>query len=178
MTEWLDIVDDEDRVIGRDTRARVHAEGHLHRSAHIVLFNARGEVFVQLRSMNKDSGAGLWDTSAAGHVDSGESYLACAVRELREELGIDVSAEALTEVGKLPPDARTGFEFTHVYTVCSEQTLVLQADEIDDGRWLMPEELGKWMTRSGDQFTEGFKLIWSLVTEQERAISDCPSTRT
>ncbi|MFK8081350.1 MAG: NUDIX domain-containing protein [Granulosicoccus sp.] len=167
MTEWLDIVDDRDRVIGRDTRTLVHAGGHFHRSSHIVLFNKRGEVFVQLRSMSKDSGAGLWDTSAAGHVDSGESYLACAVRELHEELGIKVHDQELILIGKLPPDARTGLEFTQVYRVCSEQALVLQADEIDDGRWLMPDELAEWMARRGDQFTEGFKLIWSMLTERQ-----------
>ncbi|MFK7993451.1 MAG: NUDIX domain-containing protein [Granulosicoccus sp.] len=163
MTEWLDIVDTEDRVVGRETRARVHAEGHLHRSSHIVLFNARGEVFVQLRSISKDSGPGLWDTSAAGHVDSGETYLDCAIRELQEELGVTVRADALTEITKLPPDERTGFEFTTVYSVCSEQALVLQSEEIDDGRWLMPEALDEWLKSGGEQFTDGFKLIWQLV---------------
>ncbi|MFK7857355.1 MAG: NUDIX domain-containing protein [Granulosicoccus sp.] len=175
MTEWLDIVDDRDRIIGRDTRARVHAEGHLHRSSHIVLFNSRGEVFVQLRSMLKDSGAGLWDTSAAGHVDSGESYIDCAVREMREELGVALSADSFTEVGKLPPDVRTGYEFTCVYRVDSDQPLVLQAEEIDDGRWLLPGELDEWIARCGCEFTEGFKLIWTLINRREGLVPEISS---
>lgn len=166
MTEWLDIVDDQDRVIGRDTRAGVHAHRYFHRSSHILLFNSRGEVFVQLRSMNKDSGPGLWDISAAGHVDSGESYLDCAVRELYEELGVTVNADDLVELGKLAPDVRTGFEFTKVYSLCSDQPLVLQAEEIDDGRWLKPEALVEWMTDSGEQFTAALKLIWPMAAGQ------------
>lgn len=163
MTEWLDIVDKHDRVIGRDTRARVHAAGHKHRSSHILLFNTRGEVFVQLRSMNKDNGAGLWDTSAAGHVDSGESYAECAIRELQEELGIVVDPVALNEVGTLPPTTRNGFEFSVIYSVCSEQPLVLQEEEIDDGRWVSPENLESWLSSSSDQFTEAFIDIWAIT---------------
>lgn len=166
MTEWLDIVDECDTVIGRDTRARVHTLGHLHRSSHIVLHNSRGEVFIQLRSMSKDSGPGLWDISAAGHVDSGETYIDCAVRELHEELGITVDAGQLHDLGKLMPDERTGLEFTQLYSLHSDQPLTLQREEIDEGRWLLPADLVAWMSRDGEQFTDAFKLIWPIVTKQ------------
>jgi len=163
MDEWLDIVDESDTVIGRAPRDRIHAEGHYHRSSHIMLFNSRDQVFVQLRSMNKDNGAGLWDSSAAGHVDSGESYLDCAVRELNEELGIVVAPVALNLVGKLEPQERNGFEFSNIFTLCSEQRLVLQAEEIDDGRWLTPEELNKWILAQQSDFTQAFLEVWKTV---------------
>ena len=38
--------------------------------------------------MTKDTFPGAWDSSSSGHVDSGEDYDDCAVRELREELGL------------------------------------------------------------------------------------------
>lgn len=163
MEEWLDIVDNEDRVVGRDTRYRVHQRNELHRAAHIVLFNPAGEVFVQQRSLSKDSGAGLWDTSVAGHLDSGETYLHCAVRELLEEVGVRIAPEQLRWLGKLPPEARNGFEFTGMYLACTEQELVLDPDEIDDGKWLMPDQLDRWISESPSQFTEVFRMIWPLV---------------
>ena len=163
MEEWLDIVDESDTVIGCAPRHRIHAEGHYHRSSHIILFNSRDQVFVQLRSMNKDNGAGLWDSSAAGHVDSGESYLECAVRELHEELGIVVTPQALELVGRLEPEERNGLEFSNVFTLCSEQQLVLQAEEVDDGRWLSPKELDQWITGRGADFTEVFLAVWNMV---------------
>lgn len=86
--ELLDVVDIDDRVIDVKTRGEIHALSLMHRAVHILVFNAAGELFIQKRSMSKDENPGQWDTSAAGHVDSGEIYRQCAIRELREELGI------------------------------------------------------------------------------------------
>ena len=166
MIEWLDIVDKDDVVIGRATRDQIHAENHFHRSAHIVVFNSKGDVFVQLRSKLKDNSPGLWDTSAAGHVDSGEDYIDCAVRELAEELGIASTPESLTFVSELSPDIRNGFEFTRIYTTVSDQALVLQAEEIDDGRWLESGELDSWIKEDQSAFTDSFLTIWGLVRPQ------------
>ncbi|MGQ7845695.1 NUDIX hydrolase [Granulosicoccus sp. 3-233] len=168
MTEWLDIVDDTDTVIGRAPRDRIHREGHLHRSAHIALFNSRGQLFVQLRSRFKDVAAGLWDTSAAGHVDSGESYEACAVRELHEELGVRIAVENLHSIGRLRPEERNGFEFTEVYAVRSDQALVLQAEEIEDGRWLGLQELEQWMQQKPADFTQVFRMICPMIKGLDR----------
>ena len=89
LDELLTEVDSEDRVIGPRARGEIHRLGLRHRSVHILVFNPRGELFLQQRAASKDINPGLWDTSAAGHVDHGESYDACARRELREELGIE-----------------------------------------------------------------------------------------
>ena len=73
MTEEIfDIVNERDEVIGRAPRAEVHARGLLHRAAHMLVFNSRGEVFLQKRSLRKDRQPGVWDSSASGHVDAGE----------------------------------------------------------------------------------------------------------
>lgn len=162
-TEWLDIVDEYDTVVGRAPRDLIHRERHWHRSAHIALFNSRGQVFVQLRSKNKDNSAGLWDTSAAGHVNSGESYEQCAVRELFEELGVQITADQLEWAGRLRPESRNGFEFTEIYIVRSDQTLTLQQEEIDDGRWTSSTKLDAWVTERPSDFTAAFQIIWQLV---------------
>ena len=88
MTEEIfDIVNEYDEVIGRLPRRMVHRDGHKHRAVHVLVFNSRGRIFLQKRSLTKDTFPGAWDSSASGHLDSGEDYDACAVRELREELG-------------------------------------------------------------------------------------------
>ncbi len=166
MIEWLDIVDEHDKVVGKAPRDQIHQENHWHRSAHIVLFNSQGQVFVQLRSKNKDNSAGLWDTSAAGHVNSGESYEQCAVRELFEELGVQISADQLAHTGSLRPQAQNGFEFTRIYIVHSDQSLTLQQEEIDDGRWASAAEVDGWMRECPTDFTEAFHLIWHLVKSE------------
>src|SRR5712671_4334508 len=86
----FDLVNERDEVIGQAPRQEVHARGLWHRAVHVLVFNARGEVFLQKRSMKKDIAAGKWDSSSSGHLDSGEDYDACAVRELREEIGLEL----------------------------------------------------------------------------------------
>lgn len=166
MIEWLDIVDEQDTVVGKAPRDRIHREKHRHRSAHIALFNSQAQVFVQLRSMDKDNSAGLWDTSAAGHVNSGESYEHCAVRELFEELGVQIGADGLERVGRLHPDANNGFEFTEIYIVRSDQRLTLQTEEIDDGRWASSAEIDAWLRERPTDFTQTFRSIWRMIRSE------------
>jgi len=126
MTEMLDIVNESDEVIGQAPRSEVHAKQRMHRAVHILLFNCAGEIFLQLRSMTKDTNPGCWDSSAAGHVDAGEDYEACAVRELQEELGIAITAEQCVEIGRVGPSACNGFEFVRVYSVVSDAPVTLE----------------------------------------------------
>ncbi|MGH7972763.1 MAG: NUDIX hydrolase, partial [Limisphaerales bacterium] len=86
--EIFDVVDDKDQVVGKRTRDEVHRLGLMHRAVHVLVFNAHGQVFLQKRSMKKDRQPGLWDSSTSGHLDSGETYDHCAIRELGEEIGL------------------------------------------------------------------------------------------
>ncbi len=160
MTEMLDIVNEADEVVAQATRDAVHAGNHMHRATHMVLQNSSGEVYVQLRSLSKDMNPGLWDSSAAGHVDAGESYIDCAVRELFEELGLKVVADELQEIMQVAPSNENGFEFVRVYWVKSDDPITLEVEEIDDGRWVGADELDSWLAESPGDFTPDFHHIW------------------
>ncbi|MEM7564203.1 MAG: NUDIX domain-containing protein [Pseudomonadota bacterium] len=162
--ELLDVVDENDRVVDVKTRGEIHASHLMHRAIHILLFNSKGEVFLQKRSMSKDENPGLWDSSAAGHVDSGESYLACAVREIEEELGI-VPSEPMEALFKLPPIAETGFEHSMIYRYYYDGPLCLQAEEIEAGIWVTTEALQQWVEAQDDSLTENLILIWKRYRE-------------
>jgi 8-oxo-dGTP pyrophosphatase MutT (NUDIX family) len=90
--EWVDLVDDGDRVLGTVTRAEVRAEKLLHRGVSIAVRNSLGEIYVHRRTLAKDIHPGAYDMFVAGMVASGESYEDAARRELAEELGIEVAA--------------------------------------------------------------------------------------
>jgi isopentenyl-diphosphate delta-isomerase len=183
--EVFDVVDANDAVIGQATRREVHAKGLWHRAVHVLVFapvvvgggeeagangplaGARGygrRVFLQKRSMAKDTAPGRWDSSCSGHLDSGEDYLTAAVRELGEEIGLRVSGpEALTEVLRLPATADTGWEFVRVYRTESAGPFSLHPAEIERGEWWRVEDVTRAVAERPGEFARAFRFIWGKV---------------
>ena len=157
--EIFDVVNERDEVIDRQPRREVHRLGLKHRAVHVLVFNSRGEVFLQKRSLKKDTAAGLWDSSSSGHVDSGEDYDACAVRELREEIGLNV-AGAPDRLFKIDARPETGWEFCWVYRCEAEGPFELHPDEIESGGWFAPEKITRWTAEKPGDFASAFRLIW------------------
>ena len=157
-TDIFDIVDANDQVIGSYPRDEVHAKGLLHRAAHILIYNANGELLIQLRSPAKDRHPDTWDSSAAGHVDSGEDYLTAAHRELREELGINVPV--LKEIAYLRACEATGQEFVKVYEAVHEGPFQPQAAEVAALRWITIPALEQWMQQQPEQFAPALPYLW------------------
>ncbi len=161
--EIFDIVNERDEVIGRMPRPQVHREGHKHRAVHVLVFNARGEIFLQKRSMTKDTFPGAWDSSASGHLESGEDYDAAALRELGEELGWTGETPP-ARLFKIAACAATGQEFVWVYRLESEGPFVLQPEEIERGQWFAPARVTELTNRHPGDFASGFVLIWRKWT--------------
>lgn len=157
--ELLPVVDENDRVIDTLPRHHVHAQALRHRAVHILVFNDQGRLFLQKRSLLKDLNAGLWDTSAAGHVDAGEDYDRCALREIEEELGIKADDE-LEPLFKLPATAAIGMEFIQVYRCRHNGPFTLAPDEIETGAWFSEQELSVRIAADDQTLTETFKTIW------------------
>jgi isopentenyldiphosphate isomerase len=172
--EIFDVVNERDEVIGQAPRKEVHARGLRHRAIHMLVFNSRGEVFLQKRSMKKDTAAGLWDSSSSGHLDSGEDYDACAVRELREEIGLDIAGQtsatrvppALQKLFKIDACAETDAEFVWVYRCESDGPFQLHPDEIERGDWFTPETVSSWVAERPQDFASAFRLVWKLFLTQ------------
>ncbi len=62
--EYMDIVNEADEIIGRDTRERVHARHEIHRGVHVFVVNAAGELLLQRRAETTRDYPGYWDASA------------------------------------------------------------------------------------------------------------------
>jgi isopentenyldiphosphate isomerase len=163
--EIFDVVDGEDRVVGRAPRREVHARGLRHRAVHVLVFNPAGELFLQKRSMTKDTAAGLWDSSASGHLGVGEDYDACAVRELREELGLEIR-QAPDRWLRLNACAKTGREFVWVYRLTTESRLNPNPEEIERGAWLAPQEVSRLVRVRPADYASSFRLIWQTLADR------------
>jgi isopentenyldiphosphate isomerase len=157
--EIFDVVNERDEVVGQNTRREVHRLGLKHRAVHVLVFNGKGEVFLQKRSMKKDIAAGKWDSSSSGHLDTGEDYDACAVREVREEIGLRLT-QTPERVFKIDSCKETGNEFCWIYRLASEGPFVLHPDEIETGEWFTPAAVTKWVAEKPEDFASAFVMIW------------------
>ena len=87
--EMLEVVNEKGEVLKLAKRSEIHSNPSLlHRVAHVLVFDKKGRLLLQKRSLNKDVAPGKWDTSVGGHVNPGEDILEAAKREMKEELGI------------------------------------------------------------------------------------------
>ena len=160
--ERFAVVDNQDRLLREATREEVHGNNLLHRAVHIFVFNRSGELFLQKRSAWKDRHPCLWDSSAAGHVGSGETYETAASREVEEELGV---AMALTAVTKLPASEKTGQEFIWLYRGEHNGPFHLARSEIDYGEYFPTEIVSAWVKARQDDFAPGFLECWQAFRE-------------
>ncbi len=165
--EILEIVDADDNVVGRAARAEIHRKNLMHRAVHLFVFNGAGQIYVQRRSATKDRHPRKLDSSAAGHVDPGESYETTAIRELREELGIDAD---VTEVLRVPPCPMTDNEHVVLFTVMTESKPIPNADEVEWGEFMTPEGLSDLMEREPNDFVPAFVLLWKEFLDKKCSI--------
>lgn len=133
------------KIIGRNDPL---LPGEYCRTVCVCVFNGKGELLLQKRTPNKALWANLWDITAAGGVLAGENGQQAAERELKEEMGLDISFEGVRP--KLTTYFRDGF--SDVFTVVKDvalSDLTLQREEVADARWASQQEIEKMMDEGG-----------------------------
>ena len=160
VTDIFDVVDTSDKVLRQEPRSVVHREELLHRAIHVFVFNKAGQIYLQRRSMGKDTAPGKWVSSCSGHVDTGEDYDEATGRELIEELGLRDPVD-LKRLFKEAPCEPTGNEFVWVYTCLAEGPFILDPIEVIEGRWIDLEDLKNWLSNRPRDFAWSFSYLWA-----------------
>ena len=106
--------------------------------------------------MLKDESPGLWDTSSAGHVNSGESYEISAYRELWEELRIKT---VLYPFAKIDACNQTYHEHVQIYICKTDATIKINQDEISEGKYFNFPRLINEIHENSEKYTSSLKLI-------------------
>ena len=99
--EQLEIINENDEVIGHESRKVIHQKGLLHREIHIWFMTPNREIIFQHRAKDKDTYPDLLDATVGGHVDPGMSYDDTALKECKEETGIKPDPSKLKLVKKM-----------------------------------------------------------------------------
>ena len=161
----FDIVDEEDRLIGQAARAECHGNPALiHRVAHVLVFNRRGELLLQKRSCRKDIQPGKWDTSVGGHLDPGESYRQGANREMAEELGIRGIPLTFLYHSKIRNDIES--ENVATFLARFDGDIDFAVEEIEAVRFWTPEEIDQEC--GAGIFTPNFEFEWAMFKQWSR----------
>ncbi|MFD5324443.1 NUDIX hydrolase [Streptomyces sp. NPDC127092] len=140
--EVLDVVDENDQVVGRAPRGEVYARGLIHRCAFIQVRDAEGRIFVHRRTPTKLVFPSLYDMFVGGVVGAGESYDDAALREAEEELGVS-GLPRPRPVLKFLYDSGgvAGKWWSAVYEVRCELPVNPQAEEVAWHAFLPEDEL-------------------------------------
>lgn len=154
----IQIVDQNDRPVRGATMEEAQAQGLYHRIVRVLVEDGEGNVLLQKRAPGMMTYPNCWDTSAAGHVDEGESYEAAAARELSEEIGFNGTLE---EVGsyqtRLVHVGKTFNRFNRTYktTATKSTAFSLQAKEVTEVRWFSIEEVKALIADHPELVTDG-----------------------
>lgn len=146
--EYLDIVDELGNPTGQIIeRNEAHEKGIRHRTSHVWLLRKKDnkiQILIQKRSADKDSYPNCYDISSAGHIPAGSTYEDSAIRELKEELGVEDKKENLHQIGVSYSDSQNVFhgknfhnvQVSRVYVLWYDGKFILQKEELSSVEWI------------------------------------------
>lgn len=162
--EWLPVVDEDGRVIGKAPRSICHnGEKILHPVVHLHVLNPKGYFFLQKRPMNKLVQPGKWDTSVGGHISFGEDLNTALHREAFEEIGLkDFTAKF---IGKYRWDTEIESELVYYFISYDYQKIKLHSEEVKEGEFWSPSQIEKQIGEG--IFTPNFEHEYRLLKKSK-----------
>ncbi len=157
----VQVVDENNRVIGAEEKSKVHLQGLWHRIVCVYVFNDKGQVLIQKRSVKTDVVPNLWDHSCAGHVDEGEVPKQAAKRELKEELNIDTDIGLIKEFKaseKVGP--KTLNRFWYLYKTEANGPFEFDKEEVAEVKFVDEDWLDKDLVNNKSKYALGFLRSW------------------
>ena len=143
VQEIIDQFDEQGNYVGTINKKIAHQKGLWHKAVHVWIVNDNDEIMLQYRCSKKDFFPDIWDVSFAGHVDSGETSIDAAIREGKEELGLDIKRNELkflfTIKEKLTYKGINSNEFVDVFLLRKNiklDELTLQETEVGNVKYM------------------------------------------
>lgn len=176
--EYFDILDENGHKTGKTKlRSEVHRDGDWHKAVHIWIINNNGDILLQRRCATKDSNPNMLDISSAGHLSAGDDSLSGAIRELKEELNIDVKPEDLQFIKTLKRSSKytetfINNEFDDLYILRTNkriEDMKYQKEEISEIFYVPYKEFKEMIkNRQPDllRHDEEFEILFNLFDDK------------
>ena len=174
--EYIDIFDENNNPIGEiKEKTKAHDEGNFHRTAHIWIINDKNELLLQKRSATKKTHPNCWDISGAGHIRTNESVIDGAIRELKEELGVEAKDKELQYIATIKSTKNPkNLEFQYVYLLrCNKkiEEYIFEDNEVSEVKYVHFEELEKMVEEKVEGLLihdEEFKKLFEYIRNREK----------
>ena len=176
--EYFDILDENGNKIGKTKlRSEVHRDGDWHKAIHIWIINDNGDILLQRRCATKDSNPNMLDISCAGHLTAGDDSLSGAIRELKEELNLDIPKKDLYFIKTLKRSSKytetfINNEFDDLYILRTNKSIdemKFQEEEISE-LFFVPYKKFKEMVKNKQpdllMHTEEFKILFDMFDKE------------
>ena len=149
MEEIFDVLNEKGEYTGEiATRDKCHKEGLYHKAVACFIINSKGEVLLQKRSENKKLWPNMWDITAGGHVGAGEFGFQAIIREIKEELGLEIDRKDIIFLGStvstnIKRDIINNHfnEYYIIYKDVDETKVILQKEEVSEVKWFSKEKV-------------------------------------
>lgn len=144
-------------------KLEVHRRGVRHPAVSVFVLDHTGRVLIQRRALAKYHTPGLWANTCCTHPHWGEAPQICAIRRLREELGID--GLTLRPVGTVEYRADVGnglteHEVVSIFAGIAPESLPVAPDpaEVAETRWIAPDDLLDEIAAAPERFTPWLRI--------------------
>lgn len=170
-TEYIVLVDRENREIGTAEKLAAHQNNQLHRAFSVFIFRKkpRLELLLQQRAQEKYHCGGLWTNTCCSHPHPGEPVLEAGMRRLQEEMGFTTT---LTDLGWFHYNAHfdnglSEHEIDHVLIgeIDDSVPLHINPSEVQATRWVAIEDLKRELAASPRLFTPWLAEALKIATK-------------
>jgi len=154
MVGRIVVVDENDNVVGSESRAVVDEKKLRYRVTSLWVKNSKGENLLARRAYTKSHYPGRWGPAVNGTVEEGESYEVNMKKEVEEELGLKN-----VEFEKGPNIEVSGDynHFTQWFTLTVDKAVdefEIREEEVAEIRWFSDEELEEQVKSNPEGFVK------------------------
>ncbi len=164
--ELLIAVDDNDQVIGYSPKEDIQRKGFNYRCIQVFLFNAKEELLICRRPEEKKKFAGQFAASAMGHVRKGEDYEQAAIREMKQELGVNARIRKAIKFSVIDGNNKV---FQEVWYGALAEDIEPDKTEIAESRYVNLDDLRQAMAVNPENFATPFiEAVKAFVEQKEK----------